>query len=417
MTIDINRHPCFNEKSRHKFGRVHLPVAPKCNIQCNFCNRKYDCANETRPGVTSSVLSPREAVLYVEKLMEKLDKLSVVGIAGPGDPFANPEETMETLRLVRKKYPEMILCLASNGFGILPYIKELAQLHVSHVTITVNAITPEVGAKVYAWAREGRVIYRGEQAASLLYTRQMEAIRELKANSVLVKVNTIMIPGVNDHCIDEIARRVKSQGADLFNIMPLYPVEDTPFGVIEPPSPESVKAVKDKLGDTIKLMHHCTRCRADAAGMLGQDATEEIALCMQEARKLAERDAPYVAVASMEGMIVNQHLGEASKLWIFQQGENGQFELVGRRDTPEKGSGDQRWLDLANVLNDCRAIVVSGIGPRPRAVMEQMGLRVIEGQVMIDEALRSIYSGTELKVRKYEFSCGKNCGGTGTGCA
>jgi len=417
MTIDINRHPCFNEKSRHQFGRVHLPVAPHCNIQCNFCNRKFDCANETRPGVTSSVLTPREAILYLDKMVEKMPKISVVGIAGPGDPFANPEQTMETLRLVRQKYPEMILCVATNGFGVLPYIKELAQLNVSHVTVTVNAITPEVGAKVYAWAREGRVIYRGEQAASLLYTRQMEAIRALKANSVLVKVNTIMIPGINDHCIDDIARRVKSQGADLFNIMPLYPVADTPFESLGSPTPEAVKAAKDKVGDTIKLMHHCTRCRADAAGMLGQDATEEIALCMQEARKLAERDAPHVAVASMEGMLVNQHLGEADKLWIFRKGENEQFELVGSRQTPEKGGGDQRWLDLANLLTDCRAIVVSGIGPRPKAILEQMGLRVIEGQVLIEEALRAIYAGTPLKVRKQEFRCGQSCGGTGNGCA
>ena len=25
---------------------MHVAVAPACNIQCNYCNRKYDCANE-----------------------------------------------------------------------------------------------------------------------------------------------------------------------------------------------------------------------------------------------------------------------------------------------------------------------------------------------------------------------------------
>ncbi len=51
-------HPCFNEEAKHTSARVHLPVAPKCNIQCNYCNRKFDCVNESRPGVTSSVLAP-----------------------------------------------------------------------------------------------------------------------------------------------------------------------------------------------------------------------------------------------------------------------------------------------------------------------------------------------------------------------
>ena len=103
--MDLSNHPCFNAKVRGKFGRVHLPVAPRCNIQCNYCDRKYDCVNESRPGVTSAVLTPRQAMTYLDFVLEKVENISVVGIAGPGDPFANPEETMETLRLVREKYP------------------------------------------------------------------------------------------------------------------------------------------------------------------------------------------------------------------------------------------------------------------------------------------------------------------------
>ncbi|MFZ3045537.1 MAG: radical SAM protein, partial [Desulfatirhabdiaceae bacterium] len=132
--LNLLNHPCFNDKVRHTFGRVHLPVAPRCNIQCKFCNRKFDCINESRPGVTSGVLSPAQAMVYLDSVFEKKKNLSVVGLAGPGDPFANPEETMETLRRVRKSYPEMLLCVATNGLGIGPNIDELAQIRVSHVT-------------------------------------------------------------------------------------------------------------------------------------------------------------------------------------------------------------------------------------------------------------------------------------------
>ena len=54
-------HPCFGG-DHSKAGRLHLPVAPGCNIKCGFCERKFDCANESRPGVTSKVLTPEQAV-------------------------------------------------------------------------------------------------------------------------------------------------------------------------------------------------------------------------------------------------------------------------------------------------------------------------------------------------------------------
>ena len=166
--IDYAKHPCFNAKVKGQFGRVHLPVAPKCNIKCNYCDRKYDCVNESRPGVTSTVLSPEQAGVYMEKVLEKEPRITVAGIAGPGDPFANGEETMETLRLIRQKFPQTILCLASNGLAIGPYIEELATMNVSHVTITINAVDPAIGEKIYAWVRDGKILHRGRAAAELL---------------------------------------------------------------------------------------------------------------------------------------------------------------------------------------------------------------------------------------------------------
>ena len=81
---DLSRHPCFNAEVKGKFGRVHLPVAPKCNIKCNYCNRKYDCVNESRPGVTSTILTPEQALVYMEKVLTAEPRITVAGIAGPG---------------------------------------------------------------------------------------------------------------------------------------------------------------------------------------------------------------------------------------------------------------------------------------------------------------------------------------------
>ena len=174
--LDFSNHPCFNKDAHKTAGRVHLPVAPRCNIQCNFCNRKYDCMNESRPGVTSNVLTPQQAIAYLAEVVAKRPEISVMGIAGPGDPFANPEETMETLRLTRKHFPKMLLCVATNGLNVAPYIDEMADLQVSHVTLTINAVDPEIGGDIYSWVRDGKRPLRGREAAELLSARQIEAL-------------------------------------------------------------------------------------------------------------------------------------------------------------------------------------------------------------------------------------------------
>ncbi|MDR3173230.1 MAG: radical SAM protein, partial [Treponema sp.] len=218
--MDFTQHPCFNSAARHRAGRIHLPVAEKCNLQCNFCNRKYDCSNESRPGVTSALLRPRQALFYLDGAIKKLEArgtpLRVAGIAGPGDPFANPEAVIETLELVREKYPDLILCLSTNGLGLTAYpgrpgfypdfyIDKIAALNVSHVTVTLNAIDPAIGAKIYPWVRLGPRGYRGLDAARILLQRQTEAIRGLKKKGITVKINTVIIPGINDIHAPDVA--------------------------------------------------------------------------------------------------------------------------------------------------------------------------------------------------------------------
>ena len=56
------------------------------------------------------------------------------------------------------------------------------------------------------------MIYQGLQAAELLLTRQFAAIKKLKAYNLTVKVNCIVIPGVNEHHIEDVAKAMKELG-------------------------------------------------------------------------------------------------------------------------------------------------------------------------------------------------------------
>ena len=413
-------HPCFDEEAKHTNARVHLAVAPKCNIQCNYCNRKYDCVNESRPGVTSSILTPGQAAGYLRELDTRLDNLAVVGIAGPGDPFANPEETLETMRRVKADFPEKIFCLSTNGLDLEPYIDEIAELGVSHVTLTINAVDPLVTAKIYKWVRFDKHVYRGEEGAKLLLQRQLACIPLLKAKDITVKINSIIIPGINEDHIEEVARVCASLGADVINCIPLIPTAETPFAEVEKPDSKLIFRVRTLAAQHLKLMSHCARCRADAAGLLGQDLSETHTLLKEYSSRVEEMktdDRPYVAVATNEGLLVNLHLGEALKLYIFEKSPKG-FKIVEVRNTPQKGGGDKRWLDMARMLKDCRAILVSGVGENPKAMLNGCGVHVVEMKGLIDEGLEGIYNDKIIRslIEPDSFKCGSGCNGSAKGC-
>ncbi|MDR3237013.1 MAG: radical SAM protein, partial [Spirochaetia bacterium] len=260
--MEFKNHPCFNDQARHSTGRIHLPVARKCNIQCNFCNRKYDCVNESRPGVTSNILSPEQALSYMGLVLEKAENISVIGIAGPGDPFANPDETMKTLELIRGRYPNKILCVATNGLGLQDCAGRLAGLNISHVTVTVNAVDPEIGAKIYPWVRVEPKVYRKTDGARLLLERQTGGIKMLKSMGISVKINTVIIPGINDEHAADVAEYAAKLGADVQNCIPMMHVEDTAFEGMPSPDSKAMTRLREAAGKYLPQMSHCARCRA-----------------------------------------------------------------------------------------------------------------------------------------------------------
>jgi nitrogen fixation protein NifB len=420
MPLDLARHPCFNEHAKKTAARIHLPVAPRCNMQCNYCKHGLDCVNESRPGLTSAVLSPGQALRYLEEMVQKDPRIAVVGIAGPGDPFANAEATLETLRLVRARFAEMLLCVASNGLGIAPYVGRLAAIGVSHVTLTVNAVDPRIGQAIYAWVREEPRVYRGLAAAELLLERQLAAVAALKAHGVTVKINSIIIPGVNDAHIPEVARRMAELGADIINCVPLYAVEGTPLADVPVPTAQQIASVREAATRFLPIMAHCTRCRADAVGLLGEPlAASTVALLTQCASLPSnpDEDRPYVAVATHEGALVNQHLGEARQLAIYGRGGD-RFQHVETRPAPSAGGGRQRWLALAETLKDCRALLVASAGASPASVLAGRGIRVVMMEGLIEEGLEAVYRNVEVRAPlRAQHRCGSECAGGGQGCS
>lgn len=249
IRVQIRDHPCYSEAAHHHYARMHVAVAPACNIQCHYCNRKYDCANESRPGVVSEVLSPDQAVRKVLAVAAAIPQLSVLGIAGPGDPLANPERTFVTFRKLSQQALDLKLCLSTNGLMLPELIDALCEHRVGHVTITINCIDPEVGAKIYPWIRWKKRRIEGAEGAAILIEQQQKGLEMLVERGIPVKINSVVIPGVNDVHLREVSKYVKAKGAFLHNLMPLIAEarHGTFFGVTgqRGPTQEELRVLRD----------------------------------------------------------------------------------------------------------------------------------------------------------------------------
>jgi nitrogen fixation protein NifB len=432
----VKDHPCYSEEAHHYFARMHVAVAPACNIQCNYCNRKYDCANESRPGVVSERLSPANAARKVIAVANEIPQLSVLGIAGPGDSAYDWRKTRETFKLVVEQLPDIKLCLSTNGLALPDHVDELLDMNIDHVTLTINMIDPDVGTKIYPWIFWDHKRRTGLEASQILHERQMQSLDLLHERGILVKVNSVMIPGINDEHLMEVNKEVKKRGAFLHNIMPLIsaPEHGTVFGLEgqRGPTAAELKKLQDACAGGANLMKHCRQCRADAVGLLGEDRGQEFTMNLvpdevsyDPAKREAYRewvaeergerraaaaaaktetaasvvdgaDAWLIAVATKGGGRINQHFGHATEFQIFEVDSKGVRFVTHRRcdNYCVGGYGEEEKLELViKTLEGINTILCAKIGDCPREDLEAAGISAIQDYAYdyIETAVSAVY--------------------------
>jgi nitrogen fixation protein NifB len=256
------RHPCFDGEAHNQVGRVHLPIAPRCNIQCNFCERNI-CASMAmqHPGWTAKVLAVGGAVELVRSIMcSRATEDFVVGVAGPGDPLAN-EETFETLRLIHQEYPELLKCISTNGLLLEDKLPQVLEVGIRALTVTVNAPDSGVGKHIYSWVKYQGTIYREEEAAALLIAKQFSGIRKALDADLSIKVNTVLIPSINDRHMMRLALLLREAGVRLMNIMPLIP--SGKMKSYRAPTCDELRKARRDCGEIVSQFYRCEQCRAD----------------------------------------------------------------------------------------------------------------------------------------------------------
>lgn len=431
----IKDHPCYSEEAHHYFARMHVAVAPACNIQCNYCNRKYDCANESRPGVVSEKLTPDQALRKVVTVANEVPQLSVLGIAGPGDACYDWKKTKATFEAVSKAIPDIKLCISTNGLALPDHVEELADMNVDHVTITINMVDPEIGTKIYPWIYYKHKRYTGLEASQILHERQMQGLEMLTERGILTKINSVMIPGVNDEHLKVVNAEVKKRGAFLHNIMPLIsdPAHGTHYGLTgqRGPTHAELKSLQDACAGGANLMRHCRQCRADAVGLLGEDRGQEFTLdqlpddviydaakrdayrqvvakergdhVAAKTRAIAELQqaadqAILVAVATKGGGRINEHFGHAREFQVYEAGPEG-VKFIGHRKVEDAycqgGFGEDATLDsVIKTLDGVDVVLCSKVGDCPKKDLAAAGISVTDEHAFeyIETAISGYYA-------------------------
>lgn len=435
----VQNHPCYSEDAHHYFARMHVAVAPACNIQCHYCNRKYDCANESRPGVVSELLTPEQAVKKTMAVAARIPQMTVLGIAGPGDPLANPERTFETFRRLSSDAPDIKLCVSTNGLSLPEAVDELAQHNIDHVTITINCVDPDIGAQIYPWIFWKNRRIKGRKGAKILIEQQQKGLEMLVERGILVKVNSVMIPGINDEHLKEVSRIVKSKGAFLHNVMPLIAEAEhgTFYGVMgqRGPSPDELMDLQESCSGDMNMMRHCRQCRADAVGLLGEDRGSEFTLDKIDAMEIdypsamvmrkqvqdgilaqmeeqrgakaakpsagvpADTRPVLMAIATQGQGLINQHFGHAKEFQIYQASPEG-VKFISHRKTDQYCSGDATCGDAESALartirglEGCEVVLCSKIGYEPWGMLEEAGIQPNGEHAMeeIEAAVMAVY--------------------------
>jgi nitrogen fixation protein NifB len=432
---------------------MHVAVAPACNIQCNYCNRKYDCSNESRPGVVSEVLTVEQAVKKTLVVADAIPQLSVVGIAGPGDALANPKRSFDTFRELRRRAPDLRLCLSTNGLMLPQYIEEIVECAVDHVTITINCLDPDIGAQIYPWIVWNKRRVSGREGAAILIDQQKTGLEMLVARGILVKINSVLIPGINDQHLAELSSVLRAKGVFLHNVMPLIsdPAHGTRFGLSgqRGPTQQELQTIQAQCAGEVRVMRHCKQCRADAVGMLGEDRSAEFTLdriaaievdetaamqrrvalreaikagmtqrceetnakvhIIQPPRTLPRGRAVRMAVASRDGSSVDQHFGHAETFHIYDV-DARDARLVEQRSTPPYCAGPSDCADVTaedkfsrslRVLADCEVMLCARIGIEPRHKLEAAGIQPICEYALesVPDALRAAWNDLQRGFR------------------
>ncbi|MFH1019288.1 MAG: radical SAM protein [Pseudomonadota bacterium] len=358
-----------------------LPMAPQAAARIRFCGEDK----------LPQAVPLRGALTWIADLLAQGNEIGGLDIHGPGDPLATPAMTKDILAMLREQYPRLPLGITTLGLGLAEHAGMLAEQGVARVTLLLDAVTPQTIKKIYTWIRPGKRNTPLAEAAEILIEAQAKGIAACKAAGIAVSIQTTVYAGVNDQEVEEIARQASGLGAESMGLLPgkgwLNKEEKLPLV-----SEDTMATLAKKVAQQIPVV-----CLPEQA-LRGEHLPSADAGGLGVPKPTTAR--PNVAVLSANGMDIDLHLGQAIKALIYGPREDGLACLLETRDLPEPGSGDNRWEQVAEILNDCFVLLAASAGQKPRDILGRHGLTVLLLEDNVEGTVDVLYGGCKKEKNK-----------------
>ncbi len=354
----------------------YLPVAPLAVARTRF--------SPPTPVQNQNVMIPEALELLGSALEDETADYSMVAITGPGDPLAVPDITLETIRLVKERYPGMKIGLQTVGIGSDKLAADLATTGVDYIEILVNGVSAEVLEKLYAWVRPGQKTLTLSQGVELLIKEQRHGVPALKFHDISVSISTTLYPGFNMNHVGKISSEMMELGADSISLQAYSPAPGSEV-VLESPTTQEIAKVTKQAAKHLPVVKPVLQYRPYNPDM----STDSI----QPPPSKPSKERPNVAVVSSNGIEVNQHLGQAGKFLIYGPREDGLACLLEARNAPQPGLGVNRWQEVAAILSDCFILLTASAGETPRRVLAEAGLKLHIAEDNIEGFVDVLYGG------------------------
>ncbi len=108
-----------------------------------------------------------------------------------------------------------------------------------------------------------------------------------------------------------------------------------------------------------------------------------------------------IAVASSDGIVVNNHFGRAKDFYIYQIDDKEEIHFLEKRSvTPvcERGNHDDEKLKTnLEKLRDCKYLLVSKIGRGAADMAEGFGIESYEIPGIIEESIEQLIKYIKIK--------------------
>ncbi len=269
LVYPFAHHPCWSSNRDGLWARIHLPVAPSCNIKCAYCDHQLDASGHMPvPGRSRRVMTPTQAVKVTLDELGKDPNLRIVAVSGPGEPLACPQ-TFETLQGVRALRADIEFCLSTNGVLLDEKTKRLVELGVRTISVTMSTVSPETASQIYEWAMIDGKRLIGPEMGQKVIDAQLRGISSATKSGVFVKVNSILIPEMNGEQMEALAKALRDAGARLQNIVPLIPFDKMVNK--RPPTHNELQDARNRASRVMEQFYHCKQCRSDVVGIPGAD--------------------------------------------------------------------------------------------------------------------------------------------------